>query len=249
MAQEPEKEIKPTKLLASVLPDQANIYVTLLSIIQCIALGFLAVEVKDTILKDVVVRVELGVGLDIWLLIAWGLRSFVALVVIFVVWHRYVSELQYTWPMNWLDTIIPFSMGVTEYVIIFFTNPKTMPLLGFVISIMVFEVVVLLAYVNARRKRNQKFIERLYKDFYEDHLQFASHFLDFVKKYAKDNLKSTLVIFAISLGFLVFMLRFPNLRQEIVFPVGCIVALLYREIFFGFDVSLKRDKSIGHYFK
>ncbi len=83
----------------------------MLNIIQCIDLAFLINEVRDATIKGEVDLILMA-------------RSAVALTIILVIWHRYVSESQYLWPMSWWDTIIPFSMGIGECTVVFATNSK-----------------------------------------------------------------------------------------------------------------------------
>ena len=112
MVEERREEIPLTKILEAILPYQASIYVTVLNIIQCIALAFWINETRDIMIKN-----ELS--------LVWALRSAVALVTIFIVWHRYVNEIQYLWRISWNDTLAPFFIGITECIIVFSTNPKT----------------------------------------------------------------------------------------------------------------------------
>ncbi len=107
MIDEKREEIPLTKLLEAVLPYQTGVYVTVLNIIQCIALAFWINEARDYITKE-----EFS--------LAWALRSAVALTMILVVWHRYINEIQYLWPISWNDTLAPFLIGVIECVIVFF---------------------------------------------------------------------------------------------------------------------------------
>lgn len=234
MAEEPEKAIPLQKLLAAVLPDQANTYVTLVSIIQCLAMGFLINATEKAVSEKTVNLV-------------WGLRAVVALLVILVVWHRYVTSFRYLWEMSWLDTLIPFLMGMVECWIIFSIDPDKTPLVWFVASMIGFEVTVAAAYFNAYRKRKSPFTERLYQSFY-NHTDFVSCLVPFIKRYDWRNIRAMIVLLVLSLVFWGIFKRWPNERQDVSFPLVCIVMLLVREVFFGFDVSLKRDKKVGPYF-
>ena len=81
------EKIPLPKLLDPITPYQASIYVTVLNIIQCIALAFLINEAKEIIEKREISLIFIT-------------RSAVALTIILVVWHRYVAESQYLWPMS-----------------------------------------------------------------------------------------------------------------------------------------------------
>ena len=98
MVTERREEIPLPKLFEAILPYQASVYVTVLNIIQCIAFGFLVIEVKDIVNKN-----EFGL-----ISILRGVNTFV---IILFVWYRYVAEFQYLWPMSFMDTIIPFLIG------------------------------------------------------------------------------------------------------------------------------------------
>ena len=82
MVEEKIEKIPLPMLLEAILPYYAGIYVTVLNIIQCIALAFLINEAREIVAKG-----ELS--------FLWILRSMVALTVILVIWHRYVCESQY----------------------------------------------------------------------------------------------------------------------------------------------------------
>lgn len=237
---EEREKLPPTKVLEAILSYHANVYVTVLNVIQCIALYLLATETRDILVKE---------DLPEELVLPWILRSLVALVMILVVWHRYVCESQYLWPMSWQDTLTPFFMGITEFTIIFFANPQKTPLPWFALTIVIFEVIVALAYFNAYLKRKSPFTERLYQDFYSHYPQYATDFLAFMRQYAWDNIKNMGWVFLLSLAFMLVIVLFPVYRQEITFPIGCIAVLLYREILYGFDRSIRNDKSIGHHFQ
>lgn len=154
MVTERREGIPLTTLLASVLPDQSNVYITIISIIQCIALGFWVNEAKDIFLLQ---EREFD-----WLL---ALRLYVALIIIFVVWHRYVGQIQYLWPISWYDTMTPFLMGIIECMIVFASNTRKLSLGDFIMSIVMFQVMSILAYIDAYLERKINITIRLYQDF------------------------------------------------------------------------------------
>ena len=235
MAGETREEIPLTKLFETVLPYQANVYVTVLNIIQCIALAFWINEARDIIAKE-----ELS--------LAWVLRSSVVLTIILVVWHRYVSELQYIWPITWIDTFAPFLIGIIECVIIFSINPKTMSLGGFTMSIIVLQFFVIVAYRNAYYKRKMKFTEKLYQSFYSDYPQFSFHLMNFLKGYDLWHYRVFTVFFGIYCVFLMIIILFSNDWNEIIFPIIFLGLLVQGEVFNNFQKALRKDKFVGPYF-
>ena len=236
MVAEQREEIPLTKLLEAILPYQSSIYVTVLNIIQCIALAFLINESKDIIIRD-----ELS--------LAWALRSAVALAIILVIWHRYISESQYLWPMSWLDTLIPFSIGITECVIIFSTNTKTISLYGFVWSITILQILVTFAYGYAYSKRKMKVTEKLYQSVYVNRPQFVSNLLNFLRNYDRGNTRRIGFFLEISCVFIILIKFLPNNVYAILFPITYLIIMLQGEVFHGFYKSLKKDMLVGPYFQ
>ena len=235
MVEERKEEIPLTKLLEAVLPYQVGVYVTVLNIIQCIALAFWINEARDIITKE---------GLS-WV---WVLRSSVVLTIILIVWHRYVSELQYLWPITWTDTFAPFLIGITECIIVFSINPKTVSLNGLTLSIIFLQLLVIIAYGSAYSKRKMEITEKLYQTFYSDYPQFASHLMSFLKSYDLWHCKIFPVFTVIYFLFLIIIISFPNNWNEIIFPIVFLIFLIQGEIFNNFQKALRKDKFVGPYF-
>lgn len=236
MVDEKREEIPLTKLLEAVLPYQASVYVTVLNIIQCIALAFLINEAREYIVKE-----EFS--------LVWALRSAVALAMIFVIWHRYVSELQYLWPISWNDTFAPFLIGITECVMVFFTNPKTISLSEFVFSMMFLQFLAAFIYESTYRKRTMKITVKLYQTFYSDCPKFFSQLTNFLQNHDRWHLKIFAIYAGISLAFFVFIISFPSNLNEIIFPIVYLIELIGGEALGNFQRALRKDKFVGPYFQ
>ena len=195
MPTEAREKISLPKLLDPITPYQAGIYVTVLNIIQCIALAFLINEAKEVIIKKEVSLVFI-------------MRSGVALTIILVVWHRYVAESQYLWPMSWWDTLIPFLIGLTECVIVFLTN-SNIPLGYFMIFIAIIQIFAASAYWHAHYKRGLEITEDLYKDAYTNNLRFVYYLIGFLSNYDKQNEKRFTINFILSLIFFIIIIVRP----------------------------------------
>lgn len=228
------EEIPLPKLLDPITPYQASVYVTVLNIIQCIALAFLINEAKETIIKREVSLIFMA-------------RSIVALTIILVVWHRYVCESQYLWPMSWWDTLIPFSIGLTECVIVFLTNDKV-PLISFMATISITQGLAALAYKHAHHKRGIDITIDLYEDSYPGCRNFVSHLLGFLSDYDKKNEIRFAWLFILSLIFLIITLIRPFFLYELIFPAFYVVELIRGEIFGSFHRALSKDYYLRDYF-
>lgn len=230
-----EKEKIPLpKLMEAVLPYQAGIYVTVLNIIQCIALAFLINEVRGLAIRN-----------------EWGLysmlRSALALVIILVVWYRYVAESQYLWPMSWLDTLIPFFIGITESAIVFCIDAEKVPLQIFIGSILFLQLLTMLAYGYAYLKRSLKITERLYEEFYKGFPKFAGYIVIFLKIYSWHSMKMMGYFLAQTAVFLVLVLVFPLEMFEMFFSMLCILTIVLGESLRGFHQFLWTDPVLGPY--
>lgn len=231
-----EKEKIPLpKLMEAVLPYQAGIYVTVLNIIQCIALAFLINEVRGLAIRN-----------------EWGLysmlRSALALVIILVVWHRYVAESQYLWPMSWVDTIIPFSIGITESAIVFSVDAEKVPLPYFIGSVLFIQALTIVAYWYAYRNRSLKITERLYEEFYQGFPKFAGFIVIFLKVYNWYSMKMMGYFFAQTLAFMVLVLVFPLAMYDVFFSMMCILTITLGEYLRGLHQFLWTDPVLGTYF-
>ncbi|MEK7665137.1 MAG: hypothetical protein AAB361_03275 [Patescibacteria group bacterium] len=236
ISEEIKEQIPLPKLMEAVLPYQTSIYITVLNIIQCIALAFWINEARDVITKDE-------------LTLVCALRLLVALVVIFIVWHRYISELQYLWPISWGDTLNPFLMGIIECVIVFSNNSKTVSLGIFILVIALIQAWTSFTYFYGYLKRKKETTEKLYKMVYLEYPQFVSHLTLFLKNFDWWHFKIFLFSSAVSLLFIVFIALFPNNFNEIIFPIIFLIQMIQGEIINNFQVALYKDKSIDSYFQ
>lgn len=234
MAQEKKEEIPLPKLLEAITPYQAGIYVTVLNIIQCIALAFLINEIREATVSG-----ELGM-----VLLA---RSAVALTIILVIWHRYVSESQYLWPMSWWDTIIPFAMGIGECAVVFSTSAKV-PLFWFLGFVALVEAADALAYWNAREKRSLDITRRLYLSAYSEYPLFTFRLSRFLIEYDERNIVRFVVLVVMSGIFLVMVFLHDFFAYELIFPAFYLFELMRGEISDSFHRAMMSDFSLHPYF-
>ena len=227
----PEKVPLP-KLMEAVLPYQAGIYVTVLNIIQYIALAFLINEVRETYSTG-----EFN--------FYSACRSILALEIILVVWHRYIAELQYPWQISWIDTLGPFSVGIVECMIIFSINATKVPLKWFLLFIIFLQILAMIAYGYAYLQRTLKVTERLYKEFYKDYPIFADYLIMFLKLYDLWSLQ-LMCIFLIQVAmFFAFVWIFPLEVYDQTFTLACIPSIIAGEYLRGFHKYLTNDPVLG----
>lgn len=231
-----EEQVPWPKLMEAVLPYQTSVYVTVLNIIQCIALAFWINEVRDLVMKNELTSVG-------------TLRFLVSLTIIFVVWHRYISELQYLWPISWGDTLLPFVLGIIECGIVFLHNPNTVSLSIFMLSFMVFELWTAFAYRHGYRKRVLKTTGRLYENVYSAYPQYATHLMRFLKDFYLWHFKVFLFASAISGIYLIFVTIFPGYWNEFIFPIILLAQMIQGEVVNNFQKALRKDKQLGLYFQ
>lgn len=236
MVTEKREQVPLPKLFEAVLPYQSTIYVTVLNIIQCIALGFWINEAKEIITKEAFT-------------LAWASRSLVALGVILLIWHRYVSELQYLWPITWADTIFPFLIGLLESLLVFFTNSAATSLICFAWLVVFFQLIGSVAYRLAYWARSKEITERLYKEFYREYPQFAIHLINFLKNHDKYDSKYYLIYSGQSIFLIIVAFRFPNPYNEVILPGIYFGLIISGEVLANFQKSIKNDVFLGPYFR
>lgn len=128
-----------------LIQSSGSFYLTLASIIQSLALAFLLQQVFGEIGRD-------------WPPLAYWLQSAVSFVIIVLVWHEYaMGAAAYSWMVDLIDSIIPFLFALTQYMIIYFSEPRAV--LGnllqpqaWLLSVLLFTLVTILAYWNQDRK-------------------------------------------------------------------------------------------------
>lgn len=249
MTSQPREEIPLTKLMEAIPSYQASIYVTMLNIIQCIALAFLINEVRITAQSE-------GVS------IPYSLRAAAALVLIFVIWHRYISESQYLWQMSWLDTLIPFLIGIFECMLVFSTS-TSLPLHLFVLSFTAIQSLAFVAYLYAYARRIMPTTEKLYSQFYKEYPQFAEFLLVFLREYDWWHINVFAVAVVNSL-FVLSVVTLPSQSVEVVLPfkaekvymtlettvpVFYLILLIWGEIANNFQKAIRKYELVGRYFK
>ena len=235
-----KEEIIPITLLYEpILPGNMSIYVTVLNIIQCIALAFILNEFNLVIT---------GQKEFIWIL---PLRSATALLIILVVWHSYVTESFYLWPIGWLDTLIPFFIGIAECIIVFFIKPgkqidsETFGFFVFFISFVQFFGAI--AYLNAFYKRNKDETKKLYRSVYSVAPNFAEYLLELLNSFDLKNI--IVLLFCAFITFLfVFLTVWYRPFLEIAFFLIFITEIIAWKAFLDLPYSLRKDKQTGPYF-
>ena len=228
----PEKIPLP-KLMEAVLPYQSGIYVTVLNIIQCIALAFLIVEFREIVKSS-----EMS--------FVCTCRSLLAFTVILAIWHRYASEIQYLWQTTWFDTLKPFLIGIAECIVIFSINDTKVPMIRFIISVAFVQLLTMGMYKYAYWMRSLKVTERLYKEFYKDYPIFVDYILIFLKGYDLWSFQLMIYFSLQTFAFLFFVWVFPVLEMfDIAFSISCVATMLIGEKLRGFHSHLKNDPILG----
>lgn len=235
-----KEEITPLTLIYEpILPGHMSVYVTVLNIIQCIALAFLLNEFNLLIIS----QKEFS-----WIFL---FRSAVALLTILVVWHSYVTESFYLWPIGWLDTLIPFFIGIAECALVFFVKFDAQRNSGtfraFVFSTAVVQGIGAIAYYNALYKRNKKETKRLYRSVYSMAPNFAEYLFNILNRFDSRNIIVLLVCVFISFVFACLAVWYQPFL-EIVFFLLFIAEIFVWKILLDLPRFLRRDKQVGHYF-
>jgi hypothetical protein len=126
----------------------AGFYLTLVSIVQSLALGFL-LQLLDA---ELIAKGTLSLNI-----------SFQAITVflgIILVWHEYaIGTIAYTWKLDIIDSAIPFLIGVAEYMMIAaMAIPEDNPTFGtkryalWLWSLSAFAFTAVIAYLNQHKK-------------------------------------------------------------------------------------------------
>jgi hypothetical protein len=93
-----------SRLIKTVPASFSSFYLTLVCLIQGVALGLLATKIPDFLSTFNLIG------------LFYALLTFIVVV---VVWHEYVLAAQeFWWEITWWDSIIPFLLGMGEYLMI-----------------------------------------------------------------------------------------------------------------------------------
>ncbi|MEK7664728.1 MAG: hypothetical protein AAB361_01145 [Patescibacteria group bacterium] len=235
-----EGETYPLILLYEpILPGHMSIYVTVLNIIQCIALAFILNEFNLIIT---------GQKEFVWIL---PLRSAIALLIILVIWHSYVTESFYLWPIGWADTIIPFFIGIAECMVVFFVKPdaqKNNITFGFFVLFISFvQILGAMAYYNALYKRNNKETQKLYRSVYSMVPNFSENLLKILNDFDSKNIIVLLVCALVSFVFACLAVQYKSFL-EIVFFLIFITEIIIWKAMLDLPRFLRKDKQVGPYF-
>jgi hypothetical protein len=126
----------------------AGFYLTLVSIMQSLAFGYL-LQVLGT---ELTTKGSLSANMLF--------QATTMLLILILVWHEYaIGTIAYTWKLDFWDSAIPFFFGITEYAMIsFMAIPEDNKLFGktryacWLWSIAAFAFVGILAYLNQHKK-------------------------------------------------------------------------------------------------
>lgn len=124
--------------------DASGVYLTLISMMQSLALGYLL----QLLGAELIAKGTLPLNMVF--------QATTALLVIILVWHQYaMGVIQYSWKLDIFDSILPFFMGITEYSLIAsMAIPETNTALGdirynlWLWSLAAFAFVSIFAYWN-----------------------------------------------------------------------------------------------------
>ncbi len=126
----------------------AGFYLTLVSIMQSLAFGYLL----QVLGAELITKGALSLNMLF--------QAATTLLAIILVWHEYaIGTIAYTWKLDLWDSAIPFVFGIAEYLMItFMVIPEDNKLFGetryayWLWSIAVFAFIGILAYLNQHKK-------------------------------------------------------------------------------------------------
>jgi len=130
----------------------ASFYMTMISMIQSLALGYFATALKPVLLIN-------PVSFTAWLttFLSYGL----VVQMIVITWHEYsIGSICFSWPLGYADSWIPILLGFSEYFVIHFAtldrSPYAFadgrPLPCFFVALVIFSFLAWLAFFHQYRK-------------------------------------------------------------------------------------------------
>jgi len=130
----------------------ASFYMTMVSIIQSLALGYFATALKP-------ISIFAPISPTAWLLCI--LTYTIVIQMIVVTWHEYaIGSICFKWPLGYSDSWIPILLGLCEYFVIYFATVEHTrytfacgrPTPCFFIAFVVFLTLTWFAFQNQYRK-------------------------------------------------------------------------------------------------
>ena len=119
---------------ARAMDSCANFYMTMISIIQSLALGYFATRFE-------------GWPSDPWELPAQFLMYAIALQMIVVTWHEYsIGSIFFKWPVGFSDSWIPILLGLSEYAVLYYVSYSTIK--EFCTALAIFVLLAFFAFRN-----------------------------------------------------------------------------------------------------
>ena len=119
------------------LESNRTFYLTLTSMIQSLAMGYLLTSIDFTAMPP----------------IADVLQAVATFTLIILVWHEYaISTMLFVWVVDLWDSVIPFVFGFTEFFIISTLNTRKFGSEWWFIGLSGFAIVSLLAFINQYSK-------------------------------------------------------------------------------------------------
>jgi hypothetical protein len=196
-----------------VAPYFVTIYGTLISIVQSLVLGFLLFSVFKS--EDIVVGQNL-------------LKAFVVFVLIGLIWHRYITYIQYLgYPLGPFDTMIPLIFAVIQFVIIWSLDK---PVGIFAIAMTCAPIWGILAYTNVCIRSRDPNVRALFYQHFAD--QFPTrlavrHYSDQVYEAVHDYGKISVVV----MGLVAILFVITIIIVERVSPSETVKTYLYCGVF------------------
>ncbi len=119
------------------LESNRTFYLTLGSMIQSLALGYLLTNIDFTVVPS----------------IAGALQILSTLTLIILVWHEYaISTMLFIWIVDLWDSVILFTFGFVEFYIISTLNTRKFQAAAWFFGLCAFAIVSLLAFINQYSK-------------------------------------------------------------------------------------------------
>jgi hypothetical protein len=156
--------------------------------------------------------------------IYWSLivKSFLTILVISVVWHRYVLDNNFVaWKLTAIDTLIPFSFAILQCFLALTVKNEVEPS-SFAFWIFALNAFGILAYWQVVPRFERQHAKKLFRDHYGP--QEGPEIYDAIQKYFKDSLRTLIITSTISFAVYLVIVG-ANLPKGLSLVVICIETL------------------------
>jgi len=247
----------------AVAPYFAQTYITLLSVVQGLVLGFLfqefykfidnkiCVSNKDFIQELISVFYTCGSGSN-----QGNLNFLLKFILLFsmigLLWHRYVVHTQYlAWQLRAFDTLILMSFSLIQYLLVLSLQKS---ILTFAEFTTIFYLLGLRAYLHAHEKTEQPHIHSMYDEHFYDSPNNKSGDLSncFVSEVRVFERKATIVMLVsivYQIAFVLTLILQDNFDENIFTQIYFVITMLGLMYLFHYDLQhrLKNSKILDKF--